>query len=83
MIAADLATALDPCLLADRAGYGGLDAWQRDCLRNGAPRILLNVCRQGGKSTVAGLLAVHTALYQADSLCLLLSPSLRQSQLAI
>ena len=41
--------------------------------------MLLNASRQSGKSTTVALLNVHTALYVPDSLCLMLSPTLRQS----
>jgi len=41
--------------------------------------MLLNCCRQSGKSSVAAWLALHTALYRERALVLLLSPSLRQS----
>jgi len=78
-IAADLATALDPVLLAERAGITP-DPWQATVLRSRSPRLLLNCSRQSGKSTTTGVLAVHTALYQPGALVLLLSPSLRQSQ---
>jgi hypothetical protein len=78
-LADDLARALDPVALAGRLGLAP-DAWQADVLRSGAPRILLNCCRQSGKSTVAAMLALHTALYVPGSLTLLVSPSLRQSQ---
>ena len=56
------------------------DRWQEDLLRSTARRVLLNCARQSGKSTMVGLLAVHAALYEPDSLILLLSPTLRQSQ---
>jgi hypothetical protein len=36
--------------------------------------------RQTGKSTVAALLALHTALYRSPALILLLAPALRQAQ---
>jgi hypothetical protein len=78
MLAADLAQALDPVLLAEKAGIEP-DPWQRKLMRSSAPRILLNVTRQGGKSTSVAVLAVHQALYEPASLALLLSPSLRQS----
>ncbi len=79
MLAADLALALDPVLLARRAGIEP-DPWQADVLRSAAPRRLLNCSRQSGKSTVAAIRAVHAALYEPGSLILLLSPALRQSQ---
>lgn len=77
-IAADLARALDPVLLAAQAGIVP-DPWQARVLRSVSSRLLLNCSRQSGKSTITSVLAVHTALYEAGSLVLLLSPSLRQS----
>jgi Terminase large subunit, T4likevirus-type, N-terminal len=56
------------------------DPWQAEVLRSGAGRILLNCSRQSGKSTVAGLLALHKALYVPHSTTLLVSPGQRQSQ---
>jgi hypothetical protein len=78
VIAGDLATALDPVLLARRCGLDP-DPWQQEVLRSGSPRMLLNASRQSGKSTTVAMLNVHTALYQPGSLCLMLSPTLRQS----
>jgi hypothetical protein len=78
MLAADLALGLDPVLLAERAGLDP-DPWQRDVLRSTAPRMLLNASRQSGKSTTVALLSLHTASYCPGSLCLMLSPTLRQS----
>lgn len=78
MIAADLAVALDPVLLARQVGLEA-DAWQTDALRSAAPRALWNCSRQSGKSTIAALLAVHGAVYEPATLQLLLSPSERQS----
>ncbi len=43
-------------------------------------RTLLLVTRQGGKSTTTAAKALHRALYKPGALVLLLSPSLRQSQ---
>lgn len=78
MIAGDLALALDPVLLAAQAGLEP-DPWQADVLRSASPRMLLNASRQSGKSTTVALLTLHTALYVPNSLCLMLSPTLRQS----
>jgi hypothetical protein len=77
-VAADLALALDPVRLAERAGLCP-DEWQAHVLRSTAPRVLLNCSRQSGKSTMSALLALHTALYTPAALVLLLSPSQRQS----
>ena len=78
MLANDLALALDPVRLARAAGIEP-DPWQAEVLRSPADRLLLNCCRQSGKSTTTGVLSVHTALYEAGALVLLLSPTLRQS----
>ncbi len=77
-LASDLARALDPVLLAEQAGITP-DPWQARVLRSASSRLLLNASRQSGKSTITSVLAMHTALYAAGSLVLLLSPSLRQS----
>jgi hypothetical protein len=78
-LANDLAMALDPVLLSEAAGLFP-DRWQRDVLRSSASRLLLNCCRQSGKSTTTSTLSLHTALYQPESLTLLLSPGERQSK---
>ena len=49
-------------------------------MRSTADRVLLNCCRQSGKSTMAAVLALHRALYRPGSLILCLAPALRQSQ---
>jgi hypothetical protein len=77
--AADLALALDRLAFA-RALSLEPDPWQVKLLRSASPRVLLNCCRQSGKSTVAALLALHRALYHPSSLVLVLAPALRQSQ---
>ena len=74
-----MAMALDRVAFAQAVGIEP-DRWQEDLLRSKATRVLLNCARQSGKSTVAGVLAVHAALYESHSLVLLLSPTLRQSQ---
>lgn len=76
----DLAHALDPARLFRAATGHTPDAWQAQLLRSSAPRILLNCCRQSGKSSAVATLALHEALFRPGSLTLALSPSLRQSQ---
>ncbi len=73
------APALSPGTLAAHAGLQ-LDAWQRDVLESSAHQIILLVTRQGGKSTVSSIRALHRALYTPASLVLLLAPSYRQSK---
>ena len=83
-MAADLRLALDVDQFARCAGLEGpLDDWQRRVLEGDDRKILLNCCRQSGKSTVAGLLACRTAIYEPGSLVLCVSPSLRQSERAV
>jgi hypothetical protein len=55
------------------------DPWQTGVLRSEAPKVILNCCRQAGKSTIASILALHRSYFYAGSLVLLVSPSLRQS----
>jgi len=68
----------DPANLMALAGISP-DPWQAHLLRSTSARTLLLCSRQSGKSTVAGALALKTALLSAGSLVLLLSPTQRQS----
>src|SRR5271169_1892824 len=78
-LALDFAHGLDPAAFAeDRLGFQP-DPWQTQVLRSRSPWILLNCCRQSGKSTTTALVALHTAIYN-PGLILLVSPSLRQSK---
>lgn len=70
---------LDPVPWAERVSGATLDDWQADVLRGGHERVILNVHRQGGKSTVAALLGLHVATTEPGALVLLLSPTQRQS----
>jgi hypothetical protein len=69
----------DPVLLARRAGIEP-DAWQADILRTEAKQTIMLVTRQGGKSTISSIKALHRAEYSAGALTLLLAPSYRQSK---
>lgn len=68
----------DAVTMAEQAGLH-LDEWQQQACLSTSLRLSLNCSRQSGKSTVASVLAVHTALSEENALCLLISPSLRQS----
>src|SRR5215207_6118849 len=78
-LAQDLKLALDRVSFAKRLGLEP-DPWQEDLLRSTSDRVLLNCCRQSGKSTMTGLITLHRALYHPGSLILCLAPALRQSQ---
>ncbi len=56
------------------------DSWQAQVLQGPAGNLLLNCCRQAGKSTVVALHALLEALTQPRHLVLLLSASHRQSR---
>ena len=75
----DLRLALDRVAFATELGMSP-DPWQVDLLRSSSKRVLLNISRQGGKSTTAAIIALHRALYHPASLVLVLAPALRQSQ---
>jgi hypothetical protein len=59
-LAEDLKLALDRVSFARSLGIVP-DPWQLDLLRSGSERVLLNITRQGGKSSMAAIIA-HTAL---------------------
>ncbi len=56
-----------------------LDPWQERLVSSESKRDILNCSRQAGKSTAAALLALHEAIYQPESVTVLISPSQRQS----
>jgi hypothetical protein len=55
------------------------DPWQVEVLEAGHPRLLLNCCRQAGKSTAVAMLALAEAVFIPYTKVLLVSRSLRQS----
>ena len=56
------------------------DRWQERLLRSDTARVLMNCARQTGKSTTAGVLALHKALIAPGSLVLILAPAERQAK---
>src|SRR5262245_47168170 len=56
------------------------DDWQVEVLELEHPRLLLNCCRQAGKSTVVAMLGLVQALFVPDTKVLLVSRSHRQSR---
>jgi hypothetical protein len=74
-----VAWALDAVSFAeDRLGFYP-DPWQGQLLRSRSQWIMLNCCRQSGKSTTSAIVALHQAIYD-PGLVLCVSPSLRQSR---
>ena len=74
----DLALAMDPVAMARACGIEP-DATQAALLRSTSKRVLLNCCRQWGKSSITALIALHEALYSAPAMIILISPSQQQS----
>lgn len=72
------ASVADPVLFAKQMGFVP-DGWQERVLRSTSRRMLLNCCRQSGKSTTTSYLALHRSVSVPRSLTLLISPSDRQS----
>jgi hypothetical protein len=77
-LARDLARALDATSIMRECGLTP-DVWQAELLIEAPSRVLLNIARQCGKSSMAAILGLHHALFSPGSLILLVSPSLRQS----
>jgi hypothetical protein len=69
----------DPLFFARHSLNFAPDPWQERVLSWTGNRLLLNCCRQSGKSTTTAIAALHKALHFPKSLILLISPSLRQS----
>jgi hypothetical protein len=78
--AASTVVPTDRVEFAAAAGLPDLDPWQVRLLRSDAPRVLLNCSRQSGKSTMAGVVALHRAFTVPGSLVLILAPAERQAK---
>ena len=68
----------DPARLMADAGLPP-DEWQQRLLRSDARRVLMLTCRQAGKSTTAGFLALRESLFTPNNTVLVVCPSQRQS----
>jgi hypothetical protein len=77
-IATDLALALSPVALLQRAGLEP-DPWQERALLSAGNELYILASRQAGKSTVASALALHEAYAWPERTVLLIAPTLRQS----
>jgi Terminase large subunit, T4likevirus-type, N-terminal len=74
-----VALTLDPTLFLAAQGLMA-DPWQRELLFSQARFTLLNCSRGAGKTRVTSVLALHTALFQPNSLVLLVSRAQRQAR---
>lgn len=55
------------------------DPWQMEVLRSESNRIILNCCRQSGKSSMASLIALRQALYAPGAMVIVISHTLQQA----
>lgn len=78
-IVKDFHVALDPVAFSRDIGIDP-DDWQGELMRCTAKRILLNCSRQSGKSTTAGTLSMHIAIYQDGAQTAILAPGMRQGR---
>ncbi|GMO58262.1 hypothetical protein BwSF12_75330 [Bradyrhizobium ottawaense] len=78
LMAADMARALDPALLARDADIE-LDDWQADFVRSTASQIAMLIPRQHGKTESAVMKALSVATTEPESLILIVSPAQRLS----
>jgi hypothetical protein len=69
----------DPALVFERCGFVA-DPWQIEVLRSSERRLLLNCCRQAGKSTTVAFLALYRSIRDRESTTLLVSRTHRQAQ---
>jgi hypothetical protein len=74
----DFARALDPVLFARDLGINP-DPVQERLLTSTSNRILVNCCRQWGKSSLTAIISLHAALYNAPAMIVIVSPSMQQS----
>ena len=69
----------DPLEFARRAGFPDPYPWQEKLLRWTGKNLLLNVTRQGGKSSGVGIYCMNHAYTRQDALVSIFSPTDRQS----
>jgi len=74
-----LAASIDPSHYMESLGWYSFE-WQREVLRPGTSRLILNCARQSGKSTVIAAKVAHRAKFFPGSLIMLFAPSESQSE---
>jgi hypothetical protein len=79
MISHDLKMAGCAHLWAQESFNLSLDPWQELALKTSSKQSIWNICRQGGKSSIAALKSLHKSIYTPGSLTLMISKSERQS----
>lgn len=83
MLAADLAFALSPARwFTDLLGLDP-DPWQVSYLESDAMQSVLNVTRQGGKTTAVAAKSLHRGLYGGAAFVPVVAPTKRQSRILV
>ena len=70
----------DPDAFFSAAGLGDPAGWQSRVLRSSARKQILLCCRQAGKSTVTGAVAMHEAIFSPPAVVIMVSPTEAQSK---
>ena len=74
----DFARALDICLFAQDLGLTP-DPVQTRLLQTTSSRVLVNCCRQWGKSSLCAIISLHEAIFNPPAMIVIVSPSMQQS----
>jgi hypothetical protein len=77
-IGRDFARALDICLFAQDLGLTP-DPVQTRLLQTTSSRVLVNCCRQWGKSSLCAIISLHEAIFNPPAMIVIVSPSMQQS----
>ena len=68
-----------PALFAEALLGHQADPWQEEVIESESKRIILNCCRQSGKSTIVSIVALHHALYHPNAMVIVISHTLQQA----
>jgi hypothetical protein len=74
-----VALSKSPVHFARAVGFPNLDPWQEEVLNSDSNRVILNCCRQSGKSAMASIIAITHALYTPGSMVIIISHTLQQA----
>jgi len=78
ILSRSLSATVDPSRYLESLGFTPYE-WQKEVLRPGCNRLILNCARQSGKSTVVAAKVVHRAKYFPGSLIMLFAPTENQA----
>ncbi len=79
LLSEQLAASIDPAYYLESLGFKCYE-WQKEILKPGITRLILNCARQSGKSTGVSAMAVHQAKFTPGSLILIFAPTEAQAE---